>query len=106
MKKRLGVFVVLALLALPTQAQNWTGATNNFWSLGSNWTGGIAPPNSPSDVVTFPGTALSFTPNLDGGKVVNTMTVSGAGYSFSGSQLNFANPGAALTVSQPGSSMS
>ena len=48
------VTAIVLLAASPAAAdtRSWTGAVNNLWSVGGNWTGGVAPANG--DSLYFP----------------------------------------------------
>jgi autotransporter-associated beta strand protein len=110
MRRRPLGFAVAALVlaaALPAQAQTWSGAgVNSNWTTAANWVGGVAPASSATTAVTFPGgLVFSLTPILNVGQTVNSVNITGPGYSFSGSALSFAGTSPTLTVSQPGSVM-
>ena len=66
--------------------KTWTGATNNLWSLGSNW-GGTAPVTG--DDLVFPGGAsnLSNTNDLTPNTIFNSITFSASGYTLSGNSI-------------------
>lgn len=41
----------MALMAAPAAAQQWTGATNSDYTVGTNWTGGTAPNSNAAPVI-------------------------------------------------------
>jgi autotransporter-associated beta strand protein len=81
----------------------WTGAAgkDTSWSNGANWSGGVAPStsDSPLDDIVFPGgtpAPTTFTPNDNiAGLVVNSLTISGSGYTLT------ANNNVSLTLGSP-----
>lgn len=81
---------VLALLPQASRVEaavrTWTGATNGSWSNAGNW-GGTAPVTG--DDLVFPGGAsnLSNTNDLTENTIINSITLSGSGYTLSGNKL-------------------
>ncbi len=67
--------------------RTWTGATSGSWSVGSNWSGGVAPVTG--DDLVFPGGAsnLSNTNDLTENTIINSITISGSGYTLSGNPI-------------------
>lgn len=67
--KRSSVFVCLVVsflvFASPVRAatRTWTGAVSSLWSVGGNWSGGVAPVDG--DDLVFPGTAVNPSPVND-----------------------------------------
>jgi fibronectin-binding autotransporter adhesin len=79
----------------------WTGAVNNLWSNGGNWSGlgGLAP--VAGDDLIFPGGAsnLSTSNDIPAGTSFNSITISGIGYTLAGNSIalgagNFADSNA------------
>jgi len=73
--RRLGLVLVVALLALaadpslaPGQTNNWTNALSSTWNLGTNWSGGV--PTSSSDVAINNNVNV----NLDTSSTINSLT--------------------------------
>ncbi len=66
--------------------RTWTGTTNGLWSLASNW-GGTAPVTG--DDLVFPNGAsnLSNTNDLAENTIINSITISGSGYTLSGNPI-------------------
>jgi fibronectin-binding autotransporter adhesin len=104
MKKQVGILAVAAVFGFPAHAQTWIGGSGNAWGTGANWTGGTVPAGAPTTAVTFDGTALSFTPDVNTAVSVNSLSVTSAGYSFSNQAITFIGTGPILSVTQPGTS--
>jgi len=70
----------------------WTGAANNLWSNGGNWSGlgGLAP--VAGDDLIFPGGAsnLSTSNDIAAGTSFNSITISGNGYTLAGNSIALA----------------
>jgi len=75
-------------LARATRA-TWTGAVNNQWTNGGNWTGLGGTPLVGGEDLVFPGGAanLSNTDNLAAGTGFNSITLTGSGYTLAGNQV-------------------
>ena len=76
----------------------WTGLSNSSWANGANWSGGVAPSTTdlPLDDLVFPGGAANTNPTDDvAGLTVNSLTVSGSGYTLN------AAAGVTLTLGDP-----
>ena len=109
MTVRAPTLLVLAIALLAAQAANaqtWIGGSGNDWSTAANWSGGAAPPSAPTTSVTFGSSASSFTPNVDTAWTINRLNLAGPGFSLGGAQVEFAGPGASISVTQPGNTMS
>jgi hypothetical protein len=67
----------------------WTGATNNLWSVGTNWSGcdnGGVP--EAGDSLIFPAGASNISMSNDQGALIyQAVTVTGPGYTFSGNNI-------------------
>ena len=82
-----GVAQTVALARATTAT--WTGAVNNLWSNGGNWSGlGGTPPAGGEDLV-FPGGAsnLSTSNGVTAGTSFNSITISGSGYTLAGNSI-------------------
>jgi hypothetical protein len=77
------LFALVMLAALPAAAQFfWTGAGPNAnWSTGANWSGGVAPPSSPSTQLDFGGLLAPLTTFVDAPWTVNRLTFNSASLS-------------------------
>ncbi len=66
--------------------RTWTGTTSGSWSVASNW-GGTAPVTG--DDLVFPSGAsnLSNTNDLTENTIINSITISGSGYTLSGNPI-------------------
>jgi T5SS/PEP-CTERM-associated repeat protein/autotransporter-associated beta strand protein len=85
-------FVVLSLGA-PAIAQTWTGAVSNDWTLGANWSGGIAPAGGNVTInTTFPNPTVLGT----GGAATATSNALNVGVSGGTGNLTIQN-GSVLT---------
>src|SRR5688572_14341465 len=66
-RKSVFVCLIACLFVFATPAfsatRSWTGAVNSLWSVGGNWSGGVAPVNA--DDLAFPAGAASSTPTND-----------------------------------------
>jgi fibronectin-binding autotransporter adhesin len=64
----------IVLTVVGATAKSWTGAVNNLWSVGGNWTGGVAP--VAGDALNFPTGVLhtNMTNDLPAGLAVQRMT--------------------------------
>lgn len=91
---RLGVFVFISLFIFSFSASvaeaatiTWTGTTSGSWSVGSNWSGGVAPVTG--DDLVFPSGAsnLSNTNDLTENTIINSVTFTGSGYTLSGNRI-------------------
>jgi autotransporter-associated beta strand protein len=82
-----GVGHTLALARATTAT--WTGAVNNQWSNGGNWTGLGGTPLVGGEDLIFPGGAanLSNTNNIAAGTGFNSITLTGSGYTLAGNQV-------------------
>ncbi len=80
-------FFVFNLHDAYAATRTWTGTTSGAWSVGSNWSGGVAPVTG--DDLLFPGTAsnLSNTNDLTENTIINSITISASGYTLSGNPL-------------------
>jgi fibronectin-binding autotransporter adhesin len=70
----------------------WTGAVNNLWSNGGNWSGlGGAAPVAGDDLI-FPSGAsnLSTSNDIAAGTSFNSITISGSGYTLAGNSIALA----------------
>ena len=67
--------------------RTWTGATNDLWSVGSNWSGGVAPVTG--DDLVFPSGASnkSNTNDLTENTIINSITFTDSGYTLSGNRI-------------------
>ncbi|HUJ12969.1 MAG TPA: Ig-like domain-containing protein [Thermoanaerobaculia bacterium] len=75
----------------------WTGATSNLWSIGTNWSGGVAPSNG--DDLIFPATGANQTnsDDLAAGLNLHSITISGGNYSISGNAITLGAGGIIYT---------
>lgn len=98
MRHALHSLILVALLAVqPAQAQVWSGAgTDNNWSTGANWVGGVAPASSNATSVTFPAGAARRTPFVDAPWTINLMVLTDPGYVLGGQAITFAGVAPAL----------
>lgn len=68
----------------------WSGALNNLWTQGANWTGGVAP--SSGDDLLFPATASQHATanNFANGTSFASITITDSGYHLIGNAINLA----------------
>jgi len=84
--------------------KSWTGAVSNQWSVGGNWSGGVAPVNG--DQLLFPNGAanVNMVNNLSGLSLAG-ITLTGGSYSLSGNAItltgNLVETGGAITWNVP-----
>jgi autotransporter-associated beta strand protein len=77
------------------------GATNNKWSLGANWVGGIAPSGSATtldDLVFDTRAANRLTQNDLANATFNSITISASGYTLKGNALTLGSTQASSTT--------
>jgi autotransporter-associated beta strand protein len=75
---------------LAAAVKTWDGSSSGNWSVGANWTGGVAPVNG-DDVVLPSGAAnLTNTNNLSNLRL-NSITFTGSGYTVRGNPITIAN---------------
>lgn len=77
----------------------WTGAgADTNWSTAANWKGGLPSAATPLDDLVFPAlssAAISLSTNNDiPGLVVNSISISGSGYTLAGDDITLGNPSA------------
>ena len=67
--------------------RTWDGSTSGSWSVGTNWSGDVAPVTG--DDLVFPNGAsnLSNTNDLTENTIFNSITFSGSGYTLSGNRI-------------------
>ncbi|MEA2723833.1 MAG: biosis protein MshQ, partial [Gemmatimonadales bacterium] len=82
-----GVAQTVALSRATTAT--WTGAVNNLWSNGGNWSGlGGLPPVAGDDLIFPTGASnLSNSNDLAAGTSFNSITISGSGYTLAGNSI-------------------
>jgi fibronectin-binding autotransporter adhesin len=70
----------------------WTGAVNNLWSNGGNWSGKGGNPPAAGDDLTFPAGAsnLSTSNDITAGTSFNSISISGSGYTLAGNSIALA----------------
>jgi autotransporter-associated beta strand protein len=93
-------FAVLVLASGAAHAQGtWSGANSAFWSDAGNWQGSVMPLNDPTGTALFPNAAQTAVDQNGPPWTLNTLTTTGAAYTFSGGELNFDGTGPAISVS-------
>jgi hypothetical protein len=92
-KRSLLLFAVTCLFAISASAatKTWTGAVNNFWSVGGNWNDGTPPAGG--DSLVFPDGTGSSTNDLTG------LDLASVTFSLSGALFGRTISGNALTLS-------
>ena len=88
-----GTFYTLGGETTNVFTATWTGAVNNLWSNGGNWSGtGGAAPQAGSDLI-FPSGASNLSTNNDiaAGTSFNSITISGNGYTLAGNSVALAS---------------
>ena len=82
-----GTVAVVALAASAHGANIlWKGSSNDYWSVGTNWNGGVAPSNPSTDTPYFDGT------DLGGTNIVDPENLSSASNTWTIGGLTLANP--------------
>jgi hypothetical protein len=66
------VLLIVALAGLADAQSTWTGATNNSWSVGSNWSNGNAP-----DLVSENASIATGFPTIDANLTIGALNLSG-----------------------------
>jgi RHS repeat-associated protein len=95
-------FLTLIILCVSTcavfaQTNTWTGATNDHWETGSNWSLGIAP--TPCHDIAIPAISGRPSPKLYGNISISNLTFSGANLSTNNFNINYTSAGPACGAS-------
>gem|GEM_PF-518832 len=82
--------------------KTWSGqsAVNSNWTTGANWSGGIAPNPALTPDLVFPANAAQLTNTNDfpAATTLNSITITGNGYSLGGAGVNLSSTGTSLSV--------
>ncbi|MBX9922509.1 MAG: autotransporter domain-containing protein [Rhabdochlamydiaceae bacterium] len=81
-----GCMSLYSLSAHATTTYTWSGSAGSSMTNASNWTGAVAPVDSQSTVIVFPGSSSNYTPTND------------LGSNFQFDTITFGSPGSAYTL--------
>ena len=88
--RRLAIALLLVAASAGAATKTWTGAVNNRWSVGGNWSGGTPPVNG--DALVFGGANTNLQNDIAGTLAVDSMTFTGGvDYSLDGNPIALAN---------------
>ena len=88
--RRLAIASLLVAASASAATKTWTGAVNNRWSVGGNWSGGVPPANG--DALVFGGANTNLQNDIAGTLAVDSMTFTGAiDYVLDGNPIALAN---------------
>jgi len=88
--RRLAIVLLLLAASANAATKTWTGAVNNRWSVGGNWSGGVPPVNG--DALVFGGANTNLQNDIAGTLAVDSMTFTGGvDYSLDGNPIALAH---------------
>jgi fibronectin-binding autotransporter adhesin len=90
-------FGLLGITSLgAAQTFTWTGAQNPNWSIGNNWSGGVAPTGAGGENLVFPSGAANLASNNNlNGATFNSITIKGSGYTLASKAITLGAGGLA-----------